>query len=807
MSKAYNMPINATLQNTLSKLKGIQFHGPEELAEFLKTENVRFSADDLISLGYILVTRYGRYEESFYVPKWLAEVFSALIEGASPKTICDPWAGAGFLIEVLREASKAEKAIALTPNQGEYKLGKVLAPEADWQIGDPLFLLGESKEELDVVASILPMGVKSHHSLKLRLSSGDAVELNDDLGNLVMVAASMRLSSSGIGLFVVTPSFFLSSRSVLRRFGDIGLGIEAAFALPSGTFAPHTNISAYLVVVRRNISSRMFVAQLSTDTNTNLQIIGNFKENVEGASLELGQFVEPSGFKSIEYLRSVDALSLAEKRFGFQAVNLAGLAELKDVKSGIKLGKFGNDFAFQPLENAIYIPLIGNSDVVDSLEALTLKPQNYAQVMIDPTRSNAKFVAHFLNSDFGRQLREQGKTGGTISKLNTQSLRALRVLVPDLATQQRLLEVEAKINAEQTTILALQNELAEFRREIWANPKAAADVERRLKGLANQLSSGIKNHASATLAQWSETLPFPLASILRAWQATPSHDFKTKHEHLLHFFEATAEFVSIILLSAFSSNVAVFAPHRKKLAEVMREQNFSFNRTTFGTWKLVVEYLGKQTRDLLRESGKKPDSAMNDRALCGEMFADPSTSLPTALSRKELAAILTKTNKMRNDWSGHGGVVDQKEAELRNQKLLAEVENLRETIADSWAETHLIYALNCRPRRGLFENEVAILMGSNNEFLKETRSMATWLDVERLYLSKKATGRALKLLPLVQVGPSPPSAKNACYFFSRLEREGARFVSYHFTDKPERTENFEDINDTIKFLSEVQPQI
>jgi hypothetical protein len=94
-------------------------------------------------------------------------------------------------------------------------------------------------------------------------------------------------------------------------------------------------------------------------------------------------------------------------------------------------------------------------------------------------------------------------------------------------------------------------------------------------------------------------------------------------------------------------------------------------------------------------------------------------------------------------------------------------------------------------------------MGSNNEFLKETRSMGTWLDVERLYLSKKESGRALKLLPLVQVGPSPQSAKNACYFFNRLERDGARFISYHFTDRPELTSQFPDAREVINFLTQV----
>ena len=133
-----------------------------------------------------------------------------------------------------------------------------------------------------------------------------------------------------------------------------------------------------------------------------------------------------------------------------------------------------------------------------------------------------------------------------------------------------------------------------------------------------------------------------------------------------------------------------------------------------------------------------------------------------------------------------------------------EVQKLREAIADTWVEAQLIHALHCRPRRGKFENEVAVLMGSNSEFLKETRSMGSWLDVERLYLTKKDSGRALKLIPLIQVGPSPQSAKNACYFFNRLERNGnARFVSYHFTGDPPPAEQFTDVTDAIKSLTQL----
>lgn len=788
--------MNEELWKTFYKLRSLPSSGAEGLAEFFEKEGVRFAPSDLGTWGQFFAARFGRAGGMFHLPEWLAGVFGVLAKDVSPKSICDPWAGIGFLVEVLRETCQPKVALAFTQIQAEQALGKVLVPDVSWQLGEPMRLLDTVAQEFDLVASILPMGVRSAKPLKVATASGENVELKDNLGNLVMVAALLRLNSSGVGLFVVTPSFF-SQRSVFRQFGVLGLGVEAALALPSGTFAPYTNILSYLVVIRRKPAARMFVAQLSGDEKTNLQILDNLRQGQEGGTLELGRFVDPMSFSSLEAIRTTERFGEAERRFAAPAVKLAELA------IAINLGRFGEDFVFQAQDNALFIPLIGNSEVVDSPGDLTLKKQNYAQVVIDPSRSNARFVARFLNSDFGKELRQQSKTGAVIPKLNKQTLKDLCVFVPDLQTQQMMLKVEARIASEKNTLLGLQNELRKFTRELWANPRTAASVELQLSVLSERLSCGLKEHTAERLDQWVETLPFPLASILRAWQATPSKDFKTKHEHLLHFFEATAEFVSVIMLSAFSSNEPLFGEHKQKLAEAMQKQNLSFQRATFGTWKLVVEYLGKQTRELLSENGKKTDDAQNDRAVCADIFSDQSLVIPQALCRKELAAILSTTNKMRNDWSGHGGVVGQEEAQLRNEQLLAEVQKLRETLADTWSDVQLVHALHCRPRRNVFENEVAVLMGSNSEFLKETRSMSTWLDVERLYLSKKDSVRALKLLPLIQVGPSPQSAKNACYFFSRLEREGARFVSYHFTDQPERKEQFSEATETINFLTQV----
>ena len=504
--------------------------------------------------------------------------------------------------------------------------------------------------------------------------------------------------------------------------------------------------------------------------------------------MELGRLVKPTDFRGIEPLRLNEQFRKTEDRYSVPAMSLDELSK------SIKLGRPGDDFNFPDAQNALYIPLIGLSDVIETIDDMTLKKQNYAQVVIDKERSDARFVAHFLNSELGRSMREMQKSGVTIQKLNTTGLKGIQVFIPNLGTQNKILEIETKLETEKNTLLSLQNDLASIRRELWSNPKSMSEVDSHLNKLSKRLSVDIMPQAAISLDQWFETLPFPLASILRAWQATSSLDYKTRYEHLLHFFEAAAEFISVILLSAFSSNIEFFSEHRTKLITAWKKQNISLERASFGTWKIAVEYLGKQTRNLLSAEKDK-------RSLCAEIFADPSLDFAQMLSNQELAAIISAGNKMRNDWSGHGGIVGESEAKLRNEKLLSEVHKLRDIMADSWTRIEMIQCLGCKPRRGKFDNEVAILKGSNSEFLKETRPMSSWLDVERLYLISNESDRPLLLLPLVNIGPSPNSAKNACYFYSRVEQDGLRFVSYHYVDQSERKDKFDDASNAISFLT------
>ena len=787
-------------QALLQRLRGLRneiAHGrespdPEALARRLQDLGISVPPVDLQEFVADLLRGFGGGGDHF-VPPVLLEVIPLLLEGHSGNIACDPWAGFGVLAASVRETVHAGKTIACTRSLQNLALARVLVPELEWHSGDPLSFLEALSQKLDVIASVLPFGVKATQAVELRSESGERVSCVGDLGPILLAAASMRLSPEGVGIFVVSSSFFSAQRSILLDLPRLGLGVEAALALPAGSFTPFANISTYLVVVRKRALAEMFVAQLSKDIHRNRQIVANLREGKVDGALELGRFVTPVKFHGFEPLRLAEQLRQVEHRFQGPPVRLEELAQ------AIQRGRPGDDFEFSGAENALYIPLIGNSDVVDSTEAMTLKRHNYAQVVVDQTRSDARFVARFLNSELGRSIREANKSGTTIRNLNTTGLKELQVFVPNLETQRKVLEIEARLVAEQNTLLGLENDLAALRRELWTSPGRLTEVDSRLRAFSDQLAVGATSHVATTLEQWFETLPFPLASILRAWQATPSQDFKTKYEHLLHFFEAVAEFVSVVYLSAYSSQPEFFIDHRAKLADAWKKQNLTLERATFGTWKVVMEYFGKQTRELLLADTDK-------RLLCEEIFADPTLVLPKMLARKELADVISKGNKRRNDWTGHGGVVSPEEAGRRNGELLSEVQKLRDVMADGWTHVQLVRSLYCKPRGGVFDNEVSVLIGSNSEFLKESRPMSIWLDVERLYLVSGDSARALLLLPLMQVGPSPTSAKNACYFFNRVVKGGARFISYHFIDQPEIKDQSEEISAAIRFLTEVSPR-
>lgn len=131
--------MNKDLWRKFDQLRSLPFSGHEGLADYFQREGIRFTTKDLSTWRQFFSVRFGRSGGMVNVPEWLNEVFCALAKEVSPKTICDPWASTGFLVEALREACQSERALAFTTIQAEFELGKALVPEVIWQLGEPFF--------------------------------------------------------------------------------------------------------------------------------------------------------------------------------------------------------------------------------------------------------------------------------------------------------------------------------------------------------------------------------------------------------------------------------------------------------------------------------------------------------------------------------------------------------------------------------------------------------------------------------------------------------------------------------------------
>ncbi len=727
-------------------------------------------------------------------PSFLLRAIENLLRDdySNVESICDPFARIGSLILPVWYLSKPQNTFAFTTNRIEAYIGEVLLKKqkVNWQIGDPIQLAQEIEHEFDIACCIPPIGVRSNNPLNLSSKAGEKISLKDDLGNLIITSICQKLKPDGIGIFIVPPSFFFAQRSVYNYFEKLGLSVKVALFLPRGTFAPYTGIETYLVVIKKQITNKLFVAQLNYDVKTNEEIIANYKNNNIGKFVELGRFVEASTFKGINYILREERIKKAKEEFSYKGK----IFLLGEVAVAINMGRHGDDFTFDEHPNTVYIPLVGNSEVVASVSDMKLKKHNYAQVVIDSNKTNGQFILNFLNSELGIVIRDLGKIESVIPRLSSTEIKSLYVFLPERGVQKEVLNVQDLINAEKSNIMGIQNEILAIERELWSNPEMPINAQERIKDISLKRTKVAKK-TKEFMSSWIESLPFPLASILRAWHATSNSDYKSKYDHLLFFFEATTQFIGIIYLSAFKVNTNLFNKYKDDFLNSLHKSKLDIKRPTFGTWKFIAGYFAKPTRIMLQNKQEKE--------LCAEIYSDPALYLPNILSKKALLEVLDKTNKMRNDWKGHGGVVSNKKAKSRNEQLQLELFKLQEIFADLWEDTFLIMPLNVKPRKGSFDNEIAILKGSNSIFNKEVWNMASWLDLERLYLHKKGHTKPLELLPFIKMESSPESEKNACYFFNRYEKDGAKYVSYHYTDEAEIITSLENLKEIESLFKDI----
>ncbi|PTJ47149.1 hypothetical protein [Mammaliicoccus sciuri] len=689
---------------------------------------------------YDAQNHFGSYNTDLIIPSVVTE-FISRIEESEKAQVLVAWNHYGEWLK--DKGAKFKNITFLNDDEIQAKITKCLQGELTNQeivIGDPLKQLdNQAKESFDMILGFPPLGIRG-----IMVINGQ--EVREDLNHLALLKTLNLLKENGKIFFIVTERFFNrnSKKSIINKIEEANVFLESALFLPPGTFHPKAGIGSYLITLSKQKKDSLFIGELKEGTRETL--FQNWRDRKEGKVLQLGKFVQQEDFRSYNQIEKELEIERIVKRSNLKKVPAHEIFD----KVNSNLGREQKDVEHK--EKAIYIPKIGLSNVVNKVEQMNNKPQNYFQVILKEN-TNTTYITNWFNSKLGKVVRESLMSGVYISNINKSTLLNATLYLPEQDNQQDTNKIQSKIND-------IKIELDEIENKVWNRPHKTHDLMKQLNNINKEEG----------LQEWIETLPFPLASILYKYYATTS--IVSKKDLLLHFFEAYSQFQVMIMLSVTTQEGNEI--DEKYIYPIDSDR---LKMATFGNWVVTGQNMAKRIRTFLNDNP----------AYCLEVFRHNRRDLIEKMVSKSIYSVLETTLQFRNNWKGHGGVESESKAKERLGLLETELQNVRKIIGNVFEDYNLIRPGEGYYSDGLFHLNCQLLKGSRTTFLEKDLQFINPIDIKDLYLHEEGNHEALKLLPFVKMLAGPETKMDACYFYNRIDKDGVKMISYYFDEDSEVT--------------------
>jgi len=736
-----------------------------DLANFIRGRGEEVTLDDL----RFLVHRFGRGREERVPSGYLSRFVGELLASREVVTALDPAAGMGWLAAEVSRIGHISRFDAVASNPDAERLRDHLSAPVRYRlhIGETAEILSGLGQTFDALVSMPPIGRRGE-----RILDNANIRVRDSESLLCLIDVERYLTRDGVVVWVVPPSFVsansrrLSVRDALHK---LGLNLTALLRIPNGAILPTMGIGAELAVIERTERDSLFVAEIPVDSEAQDQLIARLRNREPGPQPSQGRLVSGKEYVGLTALEARERVDRLAQGAGLSAVDFDVV--VLEVNRLRRHPSTSERFAECP--DAVYLPEVAKMAATTSQADLPERLQSYFQLIVNRELAEPEYLAGMFNTRLGFALREAASTGNTISMTRPSQLRSLKLYLPPLEDQKRVVNVNRSISQ-------LRTELAELEQRAWDKPRRVRDIVEAVAQV---------NHEER-FEEWIEAIPFPLASVLRAYFAT-DHTDREKYDRLLLFFEALAEFLATIHLSAFRTDIELWPIVLQRLHTTLTEQHLSFDRSTFGLWKAVVEILAVEARKMLNDKNKQ--------ARVMEMYRLVDPRPLERLCARRLLAVLQEANAARNRWRGHGGAVGCAEARHRHEVLREYLESVRSTLGETFSSYQLVEAGESTIRSGpIYQCFVRLLVGSNPQFERGRVELRDPAITNHLYLYNDGHSRVLELAPLVQVRATP---QPACYFFNRIEGSITHLVSYHFGEKADEIDKCNITKDFLEALT------
>jgi hypothetical protein len=279
---------------------------------------------------------------------------------------------------------------------------------------------------------------------------------------LEILKSLYSLEANGTALFLLGPLGFSTSKGVVfeKELNERGFFVNAYINLPERILQPEALITPVFVALSKNPKNQLFVAELLDDAQAR-EVARAFFSNMNEDDFARGKYIDAGdffGFHRIKIRGQIERLETQYKTY--EEYSLGDLAVgINYVRSGEQL---------QERDNAIYIPKIGNSQVICRLEDAKLKHHNYFQVVLRELAIN-EYVTSFFRSALGRLVLDSSTSSTSMPRLTMKNIEQALVALPDLDEQKTIVQTQKKLHN-------LRSAIDEFDAELALNPTSSSSI-------------------------------------------------------------------------------------------------------------------------------------------------------------------------------------------------------------------------------------------------------------------------------------------------------------------------------------------
>jgi len=665
-------------------------------------------------------------------PEWITTFITSYASGKNYHSILSLYPDNIELLSRVKEGIGATEAVAMTDTPAA---GSADGIEVIW--GDPILILNGCTRVFDLVL-LFPRKPASVFDL--------------------LFTSARRISDSGALIALVHTEFFRESR-IIQKLSESGFFCEAALTLRLDSSLKAEKEEELLIIIRRGEREMIMAGELNPDVERHRILLQNLQNQKNGKRPELGFFIRRTGYRSLHEILLEERISKLAEEHGAPRVPFSGITR------SISTGACGT---LQDAGRRIYLPYSPAAPPVISHEDLSVPPSDAACILLRTGTVEPEYLIHFFQTALGRAIRElMMRRSGTIQHF-ASTLAETEIYLPPP-------QIQAEVIAINASIESARDRLGSIQRELWRRPHSTRSVLGQLERLRE--GEGI--------IEWMETLPFPLASILWIYHAeeTPAK----KVSHLLHFFEASAEFIAAILLSALDP---ILRGEEFDLLDENPEFRDTYRNATFRSWIILCRRAARQVRKKIAG-----DNGYDEMA---RLFGNPDREFIDMVTSKRLFALLDEVADLRNDWKGHGGITGKRDDEEQLATLERLLERFREGIRDRFKNMQVILPGAAVYRDGIFSCQVQSVTGTRARFPGMSITSLIPLDLGSLYLYSGRGGEPMKILPFFRLIFHPETGEPAWYFYNRIEGMRVRWISYHYEAESEFEEEDEEVYEMLK---------